>query len=457
MPADRALPSPVDASGKLDVSPHVCLQSQGQFGVITLEGWVDIMYYVMDAHSFYNFIYFILLIIVGSFFMINLCLVVIATQFSETKQRENQLMKEQRARYLSNDSTIASFSEPGSCYEELLKYICHIFRKVKRRTLRLYSNWQSKRRKKVDPNAQVRPSQKRITSIHHLIHHHHHHHYHISNGSPQGPHATPGICDLELKVMRPGSQLMLPPLSPNRRSSLAPDSESVRSIYHADCHLEGTQVKCKSSNVSASVKLTSRGNMNYPTILPSLAGVALASKGKRNGGSGSGTPVAVVSSPVHLNVDSYSKLHHLVGECGLCRASSRLSGLNMPSPLPSPQASLSNCDLQNCPYCASILDDPEFKFSESDSYESDGDTGVYEFTQDVKHGDQRDQIQQQRNKKKKKKKKPKERSRVCRLWKAFGDKLKRIVESKYFNRGIMIAILINTLSMGIEYHEQTAA
>uniref|UniRef100_A0A7N9D5W2 Ion transport domain-containing protein n=1 Tax=Macaca fascicularis TaxID=9541 RepID=A0A7N9D5W2_MACFA len=91
------------------------------FQVITLEGWVDIMYYVMDAHSFYNFIYFILLIIVGSFFMINLCLVVIATQFSETKQRESQLMREQRARHLSNDSTLASFSEPGSCYEELLK------------------------------------------------------------------------------------------------------------------------------------------------------------------------------------------------------------------------------------------------------------------------------------------------------------------------------------------------
>ncbi|CAB1453995.1 unnamed protein product [Pleuronectes platessa] len=33
------------------------------FQVITLEGWVEIMYYVMDAHSFYNFIYFILLII----------------------------------------------------------------------------------------------------------------------------------------------------------------------------------------------------------------------------------------------------------------------------------------------------------------------------------------------------------------------------------------------------------
>ena len=64
------------------------------FQVISLEGWVDIMYYVMDAHSFFSFIYFILLIVIGSFFMINLCLVVIATQFSETKQREQRLMEE---------------------------------------------------------------------------------------------------------------------------------------------------------------------------------------------------------------------------------------------------------------------------------------------------------------------------------------------------------------------------
>uniref|UniRef100_A0A8C6V2H2 Ion transport domain-containing protein n=1 Tax=Neogobius melanostomus TaxID=47308 RepID=A0A8C6V2H2_9GOBI len=90
------------------------------FQVITLEGWVEIMYYVMDAHSFYNFIYFILLIIIGSFFMINLCLVVIATQFSETKQREHQLMQEQRAQCLSS-STLASMTEPGDCYEEIFQ------------------------------------------------------------------------------------------------------------------------------------------------------------------------------------------------------------------------------------------------------------------------------------------------------------------------------------------------
>lgn len=40
------------------------------------------------------------------------------------------------------------------------------------------------------------------------------------------------------------------------------------------------------------------------------------------------------------------------------------------------------------------------------------------------------------------------------LWHNTRMKLWGIVESKYFNRGIMIAILINTISMGIEHHEQ---
>ncbi|XP_045073785.1 voltage-dependent T-type calcium channel subunit alpha-1H-like [Coregonus clupeaformis] len=78
---------------------------------------------------------------VGSFFMINLCLVVIATQFAETKQRENALMREQRARYMSNDSTLASYSEPGSCYEEMLRYISHLYRKLTRRLQRIYTTW----------------------------------------------------------------------------------------------------------------------------------------------------------------------------------------------------------------------------------------------------------------------------------------------------------------------------
>lgn len=34
--------------------------------------------------------------------------------------------------------------------------------------------------------------------------------------------------------------------------------------------------------------------------------------------------------------------------------------------------------------------------------------------------------------------------------------IKRLVEHKYFQQGILLAILINTLSMGIEYHDQPA-
>lgn len=33
--------------------------------VISLEGWTDIMYYVQDAHSFWDWIYFVLLIVVS--------------------------------------------------------------------------------------------------------------------------------------------------------------------------------------------------------------------------------------------------------------------------------------------------------------------------------------------------------------------------------------------------------
>ncbi|RMC03174.1 hypothetical protein DUI87_20368 [Hirundo rustica rustica] len=190
------------------------------FQVITLEGWVEIMYYVMDAHSFYNFIYFILLIIlslshlssysasamapgleqallnseigiciavlrgslkrsvlthvdkldiqVGSFFMINLCLVVIATQFSETKQREHQLMQEQRARYLSS-STVASYMEPGDCYEEIFQYVCHILRKAKRRSLGLYNSVQSWRHGHVQESGDAKPGVNRKSQRHYRL------------------------------------------------------------------------------------------------------------------------------------------------------------------------------------------------------------------------------------------------------------------------------------------------
>uniref|UniRef100_A0A3B4UUH4 Voltage-dependent T-type calcium channel subunit alpha-1H n=1 Tax=Seriola dumerili TaxID=41447 RepID=A0A3B4UUH4_SERDU len=241
------------------------------FQVITLEGWVDIMYYVMDAHSFYNFIYFILLIIVGSFFMINLCLVVIATQFSETKQRENALMREQRARYMSNDSTLASYSEPGSCYEEMLRYISHLYRKFTRRLQRIYSGWHR----------------------------------------------------LDIQT--------------------------------------------------------------------------------------------------HLNMLLY-----------------QLAGM-VPSPL--------LLELLSCPLCARSLETLELELGDLEGGRGEAD-GLHDFPQ-VRMEDLRGRRGRSRRRGV-----VEYKNGAVRAWVDFREKLKRIVESKYFNRGIMIAILVNTLSMGIEYHEQ---
>ena len=64
------------------------------FQVISLESWTEVMYLVQDSFSFWSFIFFILLVMVGAYLAVNLCLVVIATQFSKTKKREaDRLLK----------------------------------------------------------------------------------------------------------------------------------------------------------------------------------------------------------------------------------------------------------------------------------------------------------------------------------------------------------------------------
>ncbi|XP_053202085.1 voltage-dependent T-type calcium channel subunit alpha-1G-like isoform X3 [Panonychus citri] len=118
------------------------------FLVISLEGWTEIMYYVQDAHSFWDWLYFVLLIVIGSFFMINLCLVVIATQFSETKKREMERMRQERARLQSNSSLVSgSGSEPTNCYDAIIKYLAHLGRRAKRKVWRYYRDYRRKRRR----------------------------------------------------------------------------------------------------------------------------------------------------------------------------------------------------------------------------------------------------------------------------------------------------------------------
>ncbi|XP_053193705.1 voltage-dependent T-type calcium channel subunit alpha-1H [Scomber japonicus] len=413
------------------------------FQVITLEGWVDIMYYVMDAHSFYNFIYFILLIIVGSFFMINLCLVVIATQFSETKQRENALMREQRARYMSNDSTLASYSEPGSCYEEMLRYISHLYRKFTRRLQRIYSGWHSKRRKKVNPNGSGGGSNGGgnghghgssrggvgagpgnplwLRPIHNLLQHHQHQHCRLSNGgqhtpivatteSAHGEGDIGGVEELEMKSL------------PVRRGSTNGNSGGNPSVV-----TQGMGALLGRLN----------GGMNYPTILPSFV-CSYSSKtppphSQHCGRSPDRHPP---NHPASEHTETLNKLYQLMGQHSRQRLLYQLAGV-VPSPL--------LLELLSCPMCARSLETLELELGDLEGGRGEAD-GLHDFPQagDLRGGRGRS----------KRRVVVEYRNGAVRAWVGFREKLKRIVESKYFNRGIMIAILVNTLSMGIEYHEQ---
>ncbi|KAL3320303.1 hypothetical protein Ciccas_001018 [Cichlidogyrus casuarinus] len=80
--------------------------------------------------------------------MINLCLVVIATQFSETKKREIERMAMERRRYQST-STLGSSIEPNSCYGQIFKLVGHKCKKIFRRLMTAYSEFQERRGVKV--------------------------------------------------------------------------------------------------------------------------------------------------------------------------------------------------------------------------------------------------------------------------------------------------------------------
>lgn len=175
-----------------------------------------------------------LLLQIGAFFMINLCLVVIATQFSETKKRETERMLMERKRFHSS-STLASNNEPGGCYDEIIKYIAHLWRRAKRKLRKQWRHAQGRRQRKVTPEKHISLRQRRrkkslpqTLHLHHH-HHHHHHHYHFPPGgpalvqasleddqprcqaSPQAPRASPETSDVDpVSTPRRPTQLTVP-------------------------------------------------------------------------------------------------------------------------------------------------------------------------------------------------------------------------------------------------------
>ncbi|KAK7122565.1 hypothetical protein R3I94_019619 [Phoxinus phoxinus] len=432
------------------------------FQVITLEGWVDIMYFVMDSHSFYNFIYFILLIIVGSFFMINLCLVVIATQFSETKQRESQLMKEQRVRFRSNASTLNSFSEPGSCYDELLKYLVHIIRKGIRQICHLIRATGRRAGLRIcaspplePPPTKRRRQKQRQGSVRHVMHHHHHHlhhHYHLGNGSVRTDGGREVDNGSQSGNVNNSGRLMLPVIIPQQepfRGSLVPScAESMHSVYQVAGHLEPLRFGPSPSPTVLqsykrnSVPFAAPVHKNYPTLQSSLALEQLRQRILEPGGSSCTANVLTNLNIPPTPINTSQCLVETQGPPGkiVCKdALMNSSGPNLDTTL--------TFDPETCPYCAKAMGNDSEAMDGNETADSDSE-GVYEFTQDAHYRDSRDPN------KKKKFALGARAAKVVHFWRLVCDTFRKIVDSKYFGRGIMIAILINTLSMGIEFHDQ---
>lgn len=107
-------------------------------------------------------------------------------------------------------------------------------------------------------------------------------------------------------------------------------------------------------------------------------------------------------------------------------------------------------DPETCPDCAKALANESEGFTEGNETQGDSDSdGVHEY-EDLRHRNRRDS----RQPRKKRRRLGKTAAKVVHFWRLACATFKKIVDSDYFGRGIMIAILINTLSMGIEYHQQ---
>uniref|UniRef100_A0A8C3LQ46 Voltage-dependent T-type calcium channel subunit alpha n=1 Tax=Chrysolophus pictus TaxID=9089 RepID=A0A8C3LQ46_CHRPC len=123
-----------------------------------------------------------------------------------------------------------------------------------------------------------------------------------------------------------------------------------------------------------------------------------------------------------------------------------------PQGLVQPIAVTATSDLTNCPRCHRGEHDTSRRLSVLDSADSDQEDGG---DSEAEGEGCRDDQSASALEKEEEEVEEGGRMKLCNdMWREVRVKLRGIVDSKYFNRGIMIAILVNTISMGIEHHEQ---
>ncbi|CAF0780786.1 unnamed protein product [Rotaria sp. Silwood1] len=380
------------------------------FQIISLESWVNIMYYIQDAHSFWDWIYFVFLIIIGSFFMINLCLVVIATQFSETKKRETERMLAERRRFSRSSSTLVS-DEPGSCWEEIIKYIERLWRHGHQHLIKLWKNYKKKKHTKLKSNQkrllEVKKNRRKTStsttinnknssSLQIQIHS-------TANSSP--------LSNLNI-IHRPNCRLYQP-THPSTPPSISPYviNAPAASPELSDV-IDSTNPPTPTHEFKTILQSPLVNNSVTSTLSPILS---------RNRPKKSTDITELICSDINAIPSANNIMENL-----LCETMNKNTNMQL-------------CECQQ-----------QDNITEENNDESDGNDD----DDDDDDNDDDDEIND--------KKKEKKRSKINILFHQycltyvtkFRQLIYTFVVSKYFRRIVLSAIVINTLSMGIEYHGQ---
>lgn len=452
---------------------------------------------------------------IGSFFLINLCLVVIATQFSETKKREMERMKMERARFHST-STLASgsMSEPNSCYAEIIKYIAHLYRRARRKLYSRYRQFRRRHRSEHPRQLSLKKQRRRrqyVLAQHALLTREPGGHLtpstvvtmptgvaggvgpgggftvmnNVTATSPQllsppevnesqedsrnnsAPRASPEVSEVDPQTSPHRPVLLMIPsgasgegnnelVPPSPAGACTPRHRRRSSVMFSDVVLlHGHAGETATKNVCHSEKTTQTDDepldpayfreplppsphtpgppvsllpsvLLPPTLAPSaktkssLRPVSRTPSYNGSGGKGSltcGELLALSGAlsaalPTHLGIDSRS-VHTLYSS--LAKGVKHFSAPTLFFSADQAPAGLSGY------------------YSASDSCHSDSDWSDEEWSEEERSGP------------------PSPLRRFCSKLRVY---IKKLVEHTYFQRGILVAILINTLSMGVEYHNQ---
>lgn len=351
--------------------------------------------------------------------MTNLCLVVITTQFQETKQRENALLRASRRREGTSTSTIASsrYGKDG-CWVEILRYVEHLIRRFKRKLYRRF-NWKycdgGSKKKKASRHRKRRRRKKKLV-YHHHHHHHHHHHYHhhvhctdpgcpCGKGGEQFPvhpgnvNVTPNASTVDIqpiqskRVEPSGNTLTVPGQVPNNGTS-GRDNGSGKGAIPAISIVTGSSCSVRKEPSSS----THGGEM----ITKATAAVAINGK----------SAVADIATHTFLSAASLSS-----AAATATASAAAASAIH----------NVCSCAVEH------VEEDIKVDYESECVYEDAGSES--ELTDDDIDEDEHRKM-----------------TAVTR----FRFMCRRSVESKWFMYVIMGAIFLNTLSMGIEYHGQVS-